>query len=434
MFRLITFFVLLLTAVIPSSVAADYFADNGFGKPISNMQHPCAECYHGVTYIAYQGPGEDPYVCAYDHVKAQWTGPLKAGISELGKAVEAADPEEADNHGRPALLVDGQGYIHVIFGGHGGKAMLGSNDLGTPGGGNQIHVVSKRPGDITEWEVLDNITPFGTYSQFVKMPGGDIYLFYRHGSHQSDWVYQKSTDNCRTFAPPVSILKHKPQAADPNVHDAWYARFNEGKGNTITATFNYHPCAVIGHQKTRSNCYYMKMNCADGSWENVQGEPLALPVTKESADAHALVEEGGMRLGICRADEDGNPHLFFRQGTVRYRRWTGSEWQAQVIVAPDPKNQDGDFLINSPKEIRMFLAERVGDKGEVGVWRTNNGGLQWEKESSLISSDSADFIVGVLVRNAHPDARVVVSEITPKQDSPGRKMYLFGDHGPVKRE
>ena len=120
---------------------------------------------------------------------------------------------------------------------------------------------------------------------------------------------------------------------------------------------------------------------------------------------------------------------------MRYRRWTGFEWQAQVIVAPEPKkNQDGAFLIKSPKEIRMFLAERVGDRGEVGVWKTSNGGLQWEKESSLISSDKSDFIVGVLVRNAHPDAHVVVSEIAPKHDSPGRRMYLFGDHGPVRRE
>lgn len=75
----------------------DHFADNGFGKPTSNMQHPCAECYHGVTYIAHQGPGEDPYVWAYDYAQAIWSGPLKAGVSErtsglAGGIASAGDP------------------------------------------------------------------------------------------------------------------------------------------------------------------------------------------------------------------------------------------------------------------------------------------------------------------------------------------------------
>lgn len=60
MFPLFPFFVTLLTAVTSPAASTNYFADNGFGKPIRNMQHPCAECYHGVAYIAYQGSGEDP--------------------------------------------------------------------------------------------------------------------------------------------------------------------------------------------------------------------------------------------------------------------------------------------------------------------------------------------------------------------------------------
>jgi hypothetical protein len=86
------------------------------------------------------------------------------------------------------------------------------------------------------------------------------------------------------FAPPVSVIKHKPQHSDPNTHDAWYAWFSEGKGDTITVQYIYHPCLIENHNKQRVNVYYMKLNCRDGSCENAAGTSLTLPVTKEAAD------------------------------------------------------------------------------------------------------------------------------------------------------
>ena len=78
------FFALLGSlAVCGVCAAADvaYFADNGYGNPISSLQHPVGEHYQGVTYVAYQGPHEDPYVAAYVHATAQWIGPVQAGVS-----------------------------------------------------------------------------------------------------------------------------------------------------------------------------------------------------------------------------------------------------------------------------------------------------------------------------------------------------------------
>jgi len=418
----------------------DYFTDNGYGNPISTIQHPCAEHYHGVTYIAYQGPHEDPYVCAYDHSAKKWRGPIKAGVSRMGKTPDTMDPDRVDNHGRPAMIVDGKGYIHLVFGGHGGHYMLGRNLLGTSGKGKQTHVVSKNPEDISSWKVLDNISPFGTYSQFVKMDDGDIYLFYRHGSHRSNWVYQKSTDDCRTFAPPVSVLKHKVQESNHNVHDAWYAWFENGKGDTITASYVYHPCAFRGHTKERYNGYYMKMNCKDESWENVRGEALLLPVTKEYADEKTLVcntekEKERANHGTCRVDGNGYPHVFFRQdtGQVRYYRWLGSVWQDAVTITRDSKSQDGDMIVESPKVVRMLLSLSHSGAGEVSWWKTTDGGLTWTKGSRLISSPHSSYRISTLVRNGHPDGRIVVSENNRAQNHLYRKLFLLGDHGPVGR-
>jgi hypothetical protein len=60
----------------PGDGPKDYFTDLGFGNPLGYIQQPSAEFYNGVTYIAFQGPHEDAYVCAYNHKEAQWTGPV----------------------------------------------------------------------------------------------------------------------------------------------------------------------------------------------------------------------------------------------------------------------------------------------------------------------------------------------------------------------
>jgi hypothetical protein len=419
----------------------DYFAANGFGKPVSTLQHPAGEYYDGVTYLAYQGPHEDPYVCAYNHETGAWEGPVQAGVSALGRTPAPNDPNDIDNHGRPALIVDGDGYIHLVFGGHGGHRRYGSNPLGYTGGGRQTHVVSKNPGDISAWQELDNIPPFGTYSQFIKMPDGTIYLFYRHGSHRSDWVYQRSTDNARSFSPPVSILKHKPQDEDPTVHDAWYAWFAEGPDNTVVCSYNYHPCASWpNHTSLRVNAYCMKMDCNSGVWENMDGQPLSMPLTREMADSMTrIIDSRGekTRLGTVRTDGEGNPHLYFRyfseNTSLKYARWNGREWLVEQSIHPEYRFSDGDMLAAGPRTVRMLLMQKHDGVEEL-CWWYNGDGSAWEHGPDIIRSTTGDLAMSALIRNAHPDARVIVAEMPRNGNTMSSKMYLLGDSGPVRRK
>jgi hypothetical protein len=420
----------------------DYFAENGFGKPVSTMQHPAGEYFNGVTYVAYQGPHEDPFVCAYHHNTGEWVGPVRAGVSALGRSPAPTDAGRIDNHGRPALFVDNEGYIHLVFGGHGGHRIYGSNPLGYNGSGKQSHVVTKAPGDISAWEELDNIPPFGTYSQFVKMGNGSLYLFYRHGSHRSDWVYQKSTNNGRSFTAPVSILKHKQRDDDPTVHDSWYAWFEEGPDNTVVCSFNYHPCATRpDHTSLRINSYFIKMDGADDSWENISGESLSVPLTKEMADKRARIFDSQgekTRLGTIRVDREGDPHLYFRyfsatSSSVYYYRWKGNTWHSQNRTDPVYRFSDGDIDPVDSKSSSMLLVQRAGDLEEVSWWSTVDGGASWRQGTTLMSSSSANLGMSALIRNAHPDARVVVAEISRDPADMNAKLYLLGDSGPVRR-
>ena len=426
---------------------ADYFADNGYGNPLAIVQQPAGEHRDGITYVAYQGPEEDPYVAAYNHETGEWNGPFKAGVSAMGKDLTRS--KLIDNHGKPTMVIDNEGYIHVFFGGHGGTPELGENVLGNHFYGHNKHAVSRRPLDITEWETLDTIPPFGTYNQVVRMDNGDIYLFYRHGAHRSDWVYQISTDNGRSFSPPVSFLKHKRRDDLPAV-DSWYAWVGPGQGDDIIVTFDYHLCwdadAGIddrGHIPQRHDVYYMVFNTKTGKWRNVEGRELEMPITREHADTHALVARTGDLWtfnGSVHLDSEGHPHIATNIGKdlgeriggpkqTTHFRWDGKQWLGGTSVANTESR--GDFIVRSPKEISFLLAYKEGGDGVVAWWNSADGGITFAKGKELLRRKGAAWAVSSLIRNAHPDARMIVAE--KQRGSNWSRMYLLGDKGPVKR-
>ncbi|GGD04700.1 BNR-4 repeat-containing protein [Hyunsoonleella pacifica] len=430
------------------SEMVDYFADNGFGNAVAIVQHPSGVYHKGVTYIAYQGALEDPYVASYNHTTKEWKGPFKAGISEMGK-----DPnrkKKIDNHGKPALLIDDEGYIHIAFGGHGGTPDDGNNPLGNHHYGKNLHAVSKKPLDISEWETLDNISLFGTYSQFIKMDNGDMYLFYRHGAHRSNWVYQKSTDNGKTFEEPVSFLKHK-RRTEIEAEDSWYPWLSKGNGDDIIVAFDYHVCRdrnnqqdVRGHIPERHNLYYMVFDTKTAVWKNVKNEHLAMPLTKEMADEKTLVSiiaEDWTFQGVTDVDPNGNPHVGIMVGKdvgakrsapkhLQHFRWDGKEWLKNENWNL-PKG-DADIEVHSATEVSLYLeSQSQKDIGEISRWDSFDGGKTFKKNTIFLSRKHSGFIISALIDNPHPDARIIVAQ--KEEGSDFRKMYLLGDNGPIQR-
>lgn len=431
-----------------SDALVDYFADNGFGNAVALVQHPAGVYHNGITYVAYQGPLEDPYVASYNHETKEWKGPFKAGVSVMGK-----DPnrkKRIDNHGKPALLIDDADYIHIAFGGHGGTPADGDNPLGNHHYGKNLHAVSKRPLDISAWETLDNISLFGTYSQFIKMDNGDMYLFYRHGAHRSDWVYQKSMDNGLTFSEPVSFLKHK-RRTNIEAEDSWYPWVSKGNGDNIIVAFDYHICRdnknaqdARGHIPERHNVYYMVFDTKTGQWKNVKNEPLEMPLTKEMADEKTLVRNipnDWTFQGITDVDPNGNPHVGMLVGPdigarrsgpkrLQHYRWDGKTWiQSKNTNLP---RGNGDIEVKSAKEVSIYLeSETKNDVGEVSRWDSFDGGDTFKKAQIFLSRKNSGFVISSLIDNPHPDARMIVGE--KEEDSDFRKMYLLGDSGPIQR-
>lgn len=435
----ITLILLNLIAFAQKKSNVDNFASNALGNPVTGN---AGEYYKGVTYVTYQGPLEDPYVAAYNHKTKTWTGPFKAGTSLLGKT----PGKKTDNHGKPTLVVDGNGYIHLVFGGHGGTPAIGENPLGNYHDGKQIHVVSKNPLDISSWETVENISPFGTYSKFIKMDNGDIYLFYRHGAHRSNWVYQLSKDNGKTFSEPISILKTKKidgTQENPIIFDSWYIHFSKGQGNDIIAAYNYHVCKGPNHDGERHNVYYMKFDTHKGLWYNVEGEQLLLPITKEQADASTLVYNTGdlwTHNGIARLDAIGNPYVTSYEGehegehhggpkSIKHYYWSGATW-IRTKSKGLPVGATGEMQIVSTKEINMLISYKEGDTGEVAWWISTDGGDSFVKKEIHVQEKNINFDLSNFIINANPEAQIIVAA---KNNKANGKVYLVGEHGAVKR-
>jgi len=285
-------------------------------------------------YITYQGHLTDPYVTSYNLTTKKWSGPFKAGHSTLSKG-----DRKIDSHGRPIIEIDDQGYIHIVFGGHGGEREDGLNPLSidTPhAGGRMKHVVSNKPYDLSAFTEKNDITPFASYTKSYKMANGDIYFFTRAGTHKSPWLYYKMKSGSQTFEPPVIISWPTPDKNNPILVDTHYINPLKVSDTDIVITSLWHQCNFNEtHDKThynRLNAYYMRLDTTDDTLYNVKNDKLILPLTFESKNTYTLAYDSqkagetsfGTKPLVLKS---GLPALAYEARGQGYREWRMAKYE-----------------------------------------------------------------------------------------------------------
>ncbi len=386
------------------------------------------------TYVAFHGAGEhnlDPLVLCYDHATGDVEGPVKVGENPLA--------EHNDSHGNPVVLVDNEGYIHVIFGGHGYYP-----------GGRMTHCVSQRRGDISAWRRVDNIDATGTYPQLVKTSDGTIHYFYRAenreaGNHRGHWVLASSADHGLTFGESQPLLdggrsREDRRYVDGLYYDAWYASIYCGEDDTLHVIAHFHPCAHPfkdpHHAQRRFHIYHLQKKSGDRRWTNLGGDRLTLPLTVEEADAGCCVFRSPLLkgddmeqtvLGGFATGPAGAPHILFKTGTGK---WASSDPKWLLAVGDV---ESGGWKINESPVGGCLSFE---PDGAMRAWSTTvhdsyDGGRTW--------SQAADFravgLTGItLVRGGRDAARFIAygsAPLTTQDGASKRKLYLWGSKGSV---
>lgn len=415
------------TPALAHAVEVPFFAENGSSEAtLSEMAiHPAALRIGSVTYIAYQGPGYDPYVASYDETTGEWDGPYRAG----------SNPLYLDTHGAPSLFLDSSGRLHLIYGGH---------------QRNLSHARAAVAGRIDAWEDLPYVDTAGTYPQVMEDSAGRLLLFYRTASY--DWVMRTSDADRELFGEASIVLQAAPDTW-------WYADFRPGAGGTVNAAFVWvdNILRASGVAWGRQNAYYMK-RLADGSWTDAAGAEVTLPLEHEIADETVRFFDSQARAVneiSVKEDASGAPCVLYLTGegagpdafTWTFARYDDGEWSFSEIATTDQHFDSGAILPGPQGSLEAVIV--VGENGAAGGtgfsqrgrggrlerWTSSDNGNTWHF-AERVSPDEpmTAFADPQFVKDGSGDARVTFMEWNNDDSAFFNRMYVWGDGGLVSRE
>lgn len=415
------------TPAVAHAVEMPFFAENGGSEAtLSEMAlHPASVRVGSVTYIAYQGPGFDPYVASYDEETGEWDGPYRAGTNILS----------LDTHGAPSMFVDSSGRLHLIYGGH-QRALS--------------HARASVSGRIDSWEELPYVDTAGTYPQVMQDAAGRVLLFYRTAAY--DWVSRVSDADRELFGEARIVLSG---ASDT----WWYADFRQGSGGSVHAAFVWvdNNLRLTGETWGRQNAYYMHRR-PDGTWTDAAGTPVTLPIEHAAADAtvrfydsNALgvneisVKEdaSGAPCVLFLAENDDGPHSF----TWTFARYAAGQWDVSPIADADHYFDSGAILPGPEGSLEAVLVVgKSGADGGVGQsmrgrggrlerWVSSDDGATWAFDQTVSPQEpGTTFADPQFVKDGSGDARLTFMEWSNDDSAFFNRMYLWGEGGLVSRE
>jgi len=336
----------------------------------NNVIAPQAVVAGGRVYCAFQNTKGQPIVMVYDVSRGKWSGPVRASEFGLGR----------DAHGNPSICIDRRGHLHTFYGCHGGPMR---------------HTRSAKPHNITAWQEQSRPTPKATYPQSMLMANNDIYLFYRAGGHMEPWCLRISKDNGQTWSEPEKIIEMRLEPPDPlaaaycsfhpgsdgkTVHCFWVHKDDNARRVKANKKHPWRPLKYPGlHEAVyRYNMYYICRD-AQGTWRDIAGDRVKLPVSKAFADKKCLVFDSGdefTNIGCPAVDSNNHPYVRFRYGVGDWKKggtiivpwrykfahydYGPSKWQVSDGVPQD-----------WPRNVKTILTARgpaaYGDKSQ-GRW------------------------------------------------------------------
>jgi hypothetical protein len=226
-----------------------------------------------------------------------------------------------DAHNGVVIGVSSDGSLHLSYDHHG-------HDL--------RYRRSARPHDIRSFGELVPMTGRTenrvTYPQFVPAPDGTLYFFYRDGSSGNGSLCLNRYDAARG----AWDVLHHPLIDGAGICNPYWWRPAFGPDGSLHVAWCWRdtPDASTNH-----DICYIRSYDAGRTWTTIEGSPVALPVTPDTAPVADPIPVGSNLLNQCSAavDAEGRPHLAHYhndgQGIPQYiHLWhDGARWQRNVV-------------------------------------------------------------------------------------------------------
>jgi len=343
-------------------MAIEYFADNLDSSSTYGVQNwPNAIYYSGSYYFLWQykqdttDPYEcDPFITTYNPSATKWATPVWIGSNRL----------DDDSHGAPGMIIDDDGYIHVVFGTHGEAT-------------EPRYHVSTYPMNITKWTNMGNVlagTEAHTYPKLLKISDGTLYHFFR--GTNGDLHYQTATPNgtSTSWSATTEIINIQDASDRTYLGNVAYDSTNE-RIHLAWHWYDYdNDDYGASYDEMRRNIYHAYMDLGDGKVYQMDGTELtSSTIINQNTDfADCLVVNSADykvgTYGPCiRLDSNGYPYLLFSLETttdsaasMKHIHWTGSAWSSQYTICDAYQDSvdgysDGDLIPTSNSSIIAYV-------------------------------------------------------------------------------
>ena len=328
--------------------------------------------HDGRTHVVWQDVTSEGYfnrVCTFDHDTGAWSRPLTFNKGR-------------DNHARPIITVDHQGYLQAVMSGHNSPV---------------TYRRSVRPNDAGEW-TEGQPAGSGTYPVVVCGLDDTLYLTLR-SPNRWDGVdfYSKSRDGA--WEARGKLVKRR---EDYTGYGAFQTGMAIGADGVIHLVIDFYEGTGIRDQRGlhQAVCYMCSRDGGE-TWEKADGTRIKLPARPEQLDILVRSEEDERHEPMPRPEvlsqgcivvSSQEPHILYishldKPGEIVHA-WPDEKgiWQRESIDAgfPDhrPTGCRGAFSMDEAGTLYALLELQPLGKG----W--NNGkptrGLNWETEDKRL--------------------------------------------------
>ncbi len=247
---------------------------------------------NGKTHIVWQdSTGPEEYVNrirTFDHE----TG-------EFGEIHTINEP--VDNHARPNILMDHEGYLHLVISGHNSPV---------------TYQRSINPNDSSEWTNPTSIGE-GTYPAPAIGPDGTIYVLMRSANQwNGDDLYVKPKG--KPWRKQCKLVYRDPEMPG---YAAFHGQPVVGADGTVHVVIHfYEGKGIFDRRGLHQAICYMKSSDHGKTWSKADGSPVDVPARPADLDVIArdratarhedkpppLFKQGGLVL-----DEEQRPHILY---------------------------------------------------------------------------------------------------------------------------
>jgi hypothetical protein len=230
-------------------------------------------------FVAWLDNGSKSMVQSYDLKTETWSDPVHVGTG-------------VDNHGGPALTIDSQGILYMVYGPHHGPFQFAR---------------STEPYSVAEWESLPEFGDTATYPSLVCDAEDNLHITYR--GRKEPWsLMMQHRPVGDDWTPPQELVR-------AGVEDGYTQYGNpllltpDGRMHLAFHIYDMHPAAgkALG---------YMVSPDHGKTWTNVMGDTLDLPVTPDSPCFVIQNPDIDLRLGMMAVDPEGHPWIFSAEMTT----------------------------------------------------------------------------------------------------------------------